>query len=116
MHHRASSWLGRRMPARRYPGAAHHHGDDVVELECHDGCTAGRGAPDDLGSMGTPEEVARPALLSGVEESHAATSQWIDGVCLCALKVVAHATSQPQVRLLIGATASGRDGVLDLQG
>src|SRR5689334_4167258 len=87
MHHRASSWLDRRMPARRYPGAAHHHRDDIVELECDHGGTARCRAPDNLGTIGTPVKVARPALRAGVEETHAATSQRIEGVSLCALEV-----------------------------
>ena len=116
MHHRASRWLCGRVPARRNPGAAHHHSDDVVELECDDGRTTRCGSTDDLGSIGTPEKVARPALLSGVEEPHALTGQRINCVCLCALEVIAHPTGQPQVRLVIGAAACGWDGMLNLQG
>src|SRR5262245_22867990 len=104
------------MPARRYPGTAHHHRDDIVELECHDSSTATCGASDDLGAIGTPVEVARPALLSRVIQPHPSACQRIDGVSLCALEVVAHATGQPQVRLVIRAAAGSRDGMLDFQG
>ena len=77
------------MPADRDPRFAHVESNQIVELECHDGCASARRQPDDLSPVGAPFEMIVPALRSRVEQGRKDACFRIRALILIALEPVA---------------------------
>ena len=92
------------MPTRRNPLLAHHHRNEVVELQCQDSRSPAGRQSDDLHTIVTPNEVIRPGLGSWIVERHDLAGQGIHSVRLIAFCIVAQTTGELEVFLVAAST------------
>jgi hypothetical protein len=97
-----------RMPACSDPVHAHEHGEVAVHMSCYNRRPSTSRAPEHLGTIRTPLEVAPPLLSAGVKQSDPLTCVGIPAMRLITLGAVTQRTGKPEVVLGVAPACASR--------
>lgn len=95
------------MPTSGHPVAANDDGDQIVELQSHDGRATNRRLAEDACAVIAPDKMLRPTLAARIEQRHQLPRDGVTALGLSGLGVVAQPAREPKIVFLVCA-ATGR--------
>ena len=103
------------MPTSGNPVAANDDGDQIVELQSHDGRATNRRLAEDACAVIAPDKMLRPTLAARIEQRHQLPRDRVATLGLSGLGVIAQPAREPKIVFLVSAATGRRLEMVNLQ-